>query len=891
MERLHQLKSALRFLFRRASLERQMTEELSAYAAHRAADLERAGVPDESARQRARLELGSLDYVKDEMRDSVPAGTLIDSIYKDLVYAGRTMRRSPAFTASAVLTLALAIGGISAIFSVVKAVLLDPPPYAEPGRLVLVWNEFRTSGLTRAPGAGFVLQQIRERSRSFASVGGIWASNGTFLGEREPEQVKLGNVTGNFFPILGAKPLLGRTILPDDEGDGKQPVVLLSYGLWQRRFGGNESVVGQTVRMDGASPVVVGVMRPEFRMAFPPDAQVPAEIQAWAPFPWNVYAGPRTLYFLRFIARLNPGVTLPQAGEEAASIAAQLRTEFTEYANNQLGLNVVPIHRDAVREIRPALLALLSGVALVLLIACVNVANLLLARAGARQKEMAVRAALGASRGRILRQLLLESFVLAAGGAAAGLLVGAWSLERLVALAPPGLLPPGSTEMDWSVLGFTILVALGCGILFGLAPALDGARVSLIRALQHTGRTAATVMRRRSRAALIVSEVALGFVLVIGAGLMVRTFFEVSRVNPGFRAQGLLTLEMDLPGRRYPGDLERTNLVRAVEDKLRAWPGVERVGGISHLPLDDYANWYSSFAAEGGPAEKKGALMADHRSATPEYFKAVGAELVQGRFFDAMDEQSRRHVVVVDERVAAEAFPGQNPIGKKLQFEKLTQGEFGRGSADVVGVIRHIQHHALTRQVRGQIYIPFSQSVRWHISFVVRTGGDPSALAGPARAVIASIDKDLAIAKLRPMSFYLDRAMAATRFTMVLAAIFGGLALLLAAIGIYGVVGYSVAQRTAEFGVRIALGAQRGDIIRHVMREGMALAIAGITIGCAGALGLSRFLATLLFGVSPVDPVTFGSAALVLAFSALAACWLPAQRAAAREPIAVLRVD
>jgi predicted permease len=420
---------------------------------------------------------------------------------------------------------------------------------------------------------------------------------------------------------------------------------------------------------------------------------------------------------------------------------------------------------------------------------------------------------------------------------------------------------------------------------------MDGARVRLLQALQETGRGAASTMRRRSRAVLIVSEVALGFVLVIGAGLMVRTFIKASHVDPGFRSEGLLTLEMDLPGRRYPDDRKRTILVRAIEEKLRALPGVGSVGGISHLPLDDYANWYSSFAPAGVTAEKKNALMADHRSATPGYFQTIGAELVHGRFFDALDEQSARQVVVVDERVASEAFPGQDSVGRKLQFEKLTEGDFGRGTADVVGVIRHIQHHALTRQVRGQIYIPFSQSVRWHISFVVRTSGDPSGLAGPVRAAIASIDKDLAIAKLRPMSFYVDRAMAATRFTMVLATIFGGLALLLAAIGIYGVLAYSVTQRSQEFGVRMALGARRRDILWHVLREGMGLALGGIAIGCAGAVALSRYLVKLLFGVSPLDPVTFGSAALVLALSALAACWLPAQRAAGRDPIGVLRVD
>ena len=424
-----------------------------------------------------------------------------------------------------------------------------------------------------------------------------------------------------------------------------------------------------------------------------------------------------------------------------------------------------------------------------------------------------------------------------------------------------------------------------------LAPALDGSKVNLVAALQELGRGTASAARRRARSALIVVEVALGFVLLVGAGLMIRTFVEVTRVNPGFRAEGLLTFEMDLPGRRYPGDEKRTQLVRDVEAKLRELPGVQSVGGISHLPLDDYANWYSPFAPEGAPPDKQNSMMADHRATTPGYFSAVGAQLVAGRFFDALDEQSGRAVVVIDERVAREAFPGQDPIGKKLIYEKITQGAFNPGTAEVVGVVRHIQHHALTRQVRGQIYIPFSQSVRWHISMVIRTAGDPVALAGSARDAVASLDKDLAISKLRPMAFYLERAMSASRFTMVLAAIFGALALVLAAVGIYGVVAYSVTQRTREFGVRMALGASRADILRQVVREGMSLAIVGMIIGIAGAAALARTLSSLLFGITPGDPATFAAAALVLPLAALAASWLPARRAASRNPVAALRTE
>jgi putative ABC transport system permease protein len=504
---------------------------------------------------------------------------------------------------------------------------------------------------------------------------------------------------------------------------------------------------------------------------------------------------------------------------------------------------------------------------------------------------MALRSALGAARTRILRQLLLESTALAAAGGAAGLLLARWGVQQLVALAPPGVLPPGPLALDAGILAFTGAVSLGCGLLFGLAPALRASKVNLAEALQGIGRGAAGALRSRARGALIICEVALGFVLLVGAGLMIRTFVATQRVDPGFRAAGLLTLEMDLPGRRYPGDEKRTQLVRAVEEKLCALPGVESAGGVSHLPLDDYPNWYSRFAPAGAPAEKKNALMADHRSVTPGYFRAVGAQLVAGRFFDALDEAAGRAVVVIDERVAREAFPGKDPIGQKLELEKITEGEFAPGTAEVAGVVRHIQHHALTRQVRGQIYIPFSQSVRWHISFVLRTSGDPAALAGAVRGAVAALDQDLAISKLRPMTFYLDRAMSATRFTMVLAGIFGMLALGLAAVGIYGVLAYTVTQREREFGVRLALGAQPAQIQRQVLGEGMALTAAGLGLGATATFLLGGLLQGLLFGVTPLDATVFVSAAAVLPAAALAACWLPARRAARRNPVAALRVE
>lgn len=890
MRLLAQLLSSLRFLFRRRAVERQIDEELRAHAAHRAADLVRRGTAPADAERQARAELGTVGQVKEDIRDALPTAMHVDAWTKDVRYALRRMRAAPGFTAVAALTLALGIGGTSAIFSVVKAVLLDPLPYADPGRLVLLWNELRTQGVTRAPGSGFELAQIRERARSFDGVAGIWAGNGTILGEGDPEQIKVGFVTGNMFPVLGARPALGRTLSPDDEGSGRAGVVVLGYGLWQRRFGGDAGIVGRSVRFDGRSATVVGVMPRDFRMVFPPDAQVPVEIQAWMPFAYDIFSTPKNLHFLRYVARLAPGVTVAQANAEAAAIGKRLSAEFIELGEDGIALSAVPMHADAVHEIRPALVALFAGVALVLLIACVNVANLLLARGSARRKEMALRAAVGASRGRLVRQLMLESLMLALLGGILGLLLGGFCLERLAALAPPGVLPAEPLALDRGVLAFAALVTLVAGVAFGIAPALESSRVDLADALKSAAGSTGG-MGRRARAALVVGEVALSFVLLVGAGLMIRTFVAVQGVDPGLRPAGALTFEITLPGRRYPGAAERTAFARTLSERLRALPGVSAVGGVSHLPFDDYPNWYSPYSPEGASDERRRSLMADHRAATPDYLGAIGATLVKGRFHDALDEAAGRAVVVVDEKLAAEAWPGEDPLGKTLECEHYEDDGFAPSRVEVVGVVRHVLQHALTRQVRGQIYIPYARSARPHLSFVVRTGGDPLLLVDAVRAQVANIDRELALAKVRPLADYLERAARPARFTMVLATIFGGLALALAAIGLYGVIATSVSQRRREIGVRLALGAVPRRLVRQVLAEGLTLTFVGLALGVAGSLLATRLLGVLLFGVSPLDPATYLVAAAVLPVAALLACWLPARLAARESPMAALRLE
>jgi predicted permease len=889
MAPLSRLRSFLRFVFRRRAVEQQMDDELAAHLAQRADALARGGVPRAEAERRARAELGSVVAVKDEMRDASSAAMALDGWTKDVEHALRRMRRAPGFTAVAALTLALGIGGTSAIFSVVKAVLLDPPPYRDPARLVLLWNQLRDMGVARAPGSGHELAELRARASSFAGIAGIWAGNGTLAGdEGEPEQLKVGSVTGNFFAVLGARAALGRVVEPGDEGQGRGAVLLLGHGLWQRRFGGDPGVVGRTVRLDGDTATVIGVMPEGFRMVFPPDAQVPPEIQAWSAFRRDLAAAPRDLYYLRFVARLAPEVTVAAAHAEVAAIGRALAAEFTEYGRDGLGLAAVAMHGDATREIRPALVALFAGVALVLLIACVNVASLLLARGGERGREMAVRAALGASRGRLVRQLLLESLALAVVGGALGLLLGAVCLDRLAALAPPGVLPPEPLALDRGVLGFAAGIIVLSGVLFGVAPALAGSRVDLAGAMKSEA--GAPPPRRRARAALVVAEVALGFVLLVGAGLMIRTFAAVRAVDPGLRADGVLSFEVSLPGRRYPGGEPRARFARALEDQLRAIPGVTAAGAISHLPFDDYPNWYAPVTAPGEGAPRE--LMADHRAATAGYLDALGASRIAGRTFDAADEAAGRLVVVVDERLAGEAWPGEDPIGKRLAHERMdSEGGFESVTSEVVGVVRHVHQQRLTHVARGQLYIPYALSPREHLAVLVRGPGDPAALAAPARRVVAGLDADMAVAKVRPLAAYLERAARPARFSMVLATIFGALALLLGAVGIYGVVATSVTQRRRELGVRMALGAEPRDLLRQVLREGLGMALVGIGLGAAGALVVARLLGALLFGVSALDPGAYLLAAAVLVAAALVATWLPARRAARTSPMVTLRCD
>ena len=881
--------------------ERIIRRELMFHLDRLTEEFRAKGMSKRSARREALKKFGQVGHVEQAVanEDGIGEfaykgdGTLnwkncLNDLGQDVRYGLRSLRKSPGFTTVAVLTLALGIGANIAIFSVVNAVLLEPLPYPQPEELAIVWQEHEEPNLSRLPSSALQLRLLKENSDLFSDLGGIWATTGTLAGDRDPEQIKLGMVTANFLSVLGVQPGHGRHFLPEEEAAGRPVAVILSHSLWKRRYGADPSLVGKTVRFQGLAVNVVGVMPEGFQMPFPADASVPDDIQVWTPFVGDIYAGPVGLYYVRILGRLRPGVKVTDADAEASAIAADLRSDFLEYAEVHVDLEVSALHQDSVRHIQPALLALLVGVALVLLIACVNVANLLIARASERRKEIVVRLALGANRFRIVRQLLTESLLLAGLGGIAGLGLGYLLSRILHAFQPMGLLPASNSQLSLTVAIFAVTTTFGCGVLFSLFPVLETGRFNLTETLREGARD----LRGRGWVSrgLVVAEVSIGFVLLMGAGLLAQTFVNLLSVDPGFQAEGVLTFELGLPEPRYPADADRLAFFRQLRDNLSGQPSVESVGAISHLPLDDFPNWYSPYAPEGTVIDGA-SPSADHRATAAGYFETMGVTLVSGRFFDRSDENSGRSVIVIDEVLARQAWPGEDAVGKRLQVAFIREWNFENDWAEVVGVIKHIHHHALDVQLRGQIYVPYPLAPRPHQSFVLRTQGDPRALIPIVRREVAKLDSGLAVSTVQPMSYFLEKSTEGRRFTLILGVAFAGLALVLAAIGIYGVVAHSVERRTREFGIRMAIGAQRPRLLWTVLSQGLVLAGIGIGLGLVGSRLATPFLASLVYGVSPIDGITQLVAAGVLVGVALAGCMLPALRATRINPMVALRYE
>lgn len=870
---LHRVLSLFKNFFRRGRVERELDEEMRAHLGMLIDENVAAGMTLRDAHKAARVELGGIDLVKASVRE-VRMGAMLEHVWQDTRYGIRMLRRNPGFTAVAVVTLALGIGANTAIFSVVNGILLRPLPYQDPARLVMMWHNNTKEHKSQDWMAYQTLLDLREENKSFQDVAGMTLQWRFGLATEEGQETLQGYwVSASFFSLLGVEPFRGRAFLPEEDKPGGAPAVIVSHRLWQNAFGADPNILGRTITIDNHPAPVVGVMPAGFK--FVDDADL------WAPLAQNPFfaRGPRSVRVVSAIARLKPGVTLPEARTEMEAIAGRLAQAHPD-TNAGLDVNVIQLQEQIVGKVRPALLVLLGAVGFVLLITCANMANLLVARASARETEIAVRIALGAGRGRIVRQLLTESVLLSLVGGAAGLLLALGGLRLLRSAGPAALPRVQEISIDGSVLGFTLAASVLTGILFGLLPAFQILKASLRDSLKGSR---ATQPGGRTRSVLVVTEVALALMMLIGAGLMIRSFSRLMHVDPGFNPDHLLTLQMDVGPAYGPRPERRIALYHEMFERLEALPGVKSAGGVTRLPLG--AGSSTKLEIEGRPVAAGEEPEIEFRRASTHYFQAMGIPLRDGRTFTERDGPGAPTVAVINEAAAERFWPGENPIGRHVRFFGDSDGPW----FTVVGIVGDVKHFGLDLQAPGELYMSFDQGPPGGPRIAIRTSIDAASLIPAVRNELRAIDKQMGISQVETMDDIVSKSTADRRFQALLLGAFAALALILAAVGIYGVMAYGVAQRTHELAIRIALGAQTVDVFRLVVGQGMRLALIGVAAGLAGAFGLTRFLRTLLFELEPTDPITFAVVSVLLALVALLACYVPARRASRVDPIAGLR--
>jgi putative ABC transport system permease protein len=806
----------------------------------------------------------------------------MDVMLQDLRYGMRKLAKTPGFTAIVVFALALGIGANTAIFSVVNAILLHPLAYKDPGRIAMVWMDNRKLGVDQDWHSYPNFMEYKNGSQTFEDIAAFNDRSFNLTGAGDPVRVIGAWATASLFPVLDVAPVLGRVFTPDEEEPGRDLVVVLSHGLWQRRFGADPHIIGQQISLNRTNRTVVGVMPASFRF---PDK----DAELWIPLaPDPQLRNNRNALWLKAVGRLKPGVTLEQARADMSTIAGRLEQQYDFMSG--YGVNLVPIHDQVVGSVRPALLVLLGAVVLVLMIACANVANLLLVRAAAREREIAVRAALGGARGRLVRQMLTESIVLATAGGVAGLLIAVLGLRVLLALAPGDIPRLDQIRMDWQVLIFALAISLATGLIFGVVPALQASRPDLNESLKEGGRSSTAGIRgRRIRGALAVSEIALSLILLIAAGLMIKSFFRLQQFNLGFNPDRLLTLRLQLPGSKYRDDSHVAGFYRELLDRVENLPGVQSAGAISTIFLTK-TPYSTNFTIQGRPPLPPGEqIEVPLDSISPNYFRVMGIRLLRGREFTDDDKAGAAGVVIINQTFARRFFPNEDPIGRRFVYG-VPDGPNPRWLT-IVGVVADTRRTGFDAEVRPETYLPYSQTPDRSMYLIVRAASSPVSLIGAVRDAVWAIDKDQAVFSVETMDQLLSEMMAQRRFNMLLLAIFAAAALILAAVGIYGVMSYSVTQRTHEIGVRIALGASRARVLWKVAGQGMVLAAAGIALGLAGSLALTRLMAGLLFEVGATDPVTFVLIPLLLGGAALAASVIPASRAMKVDPILALRYE
>jgi predicted permease len=876
----------LRSLFRRARADEELHNELQDHIDSQTEHYVSAGVAPAEARRRALLDMGGVEQTKEKCRDARRVDWIRD-FAQDWRYAVRALQRSPGFTVVAVLTLALGIGANTAIFSIVEAVLLRPLPYPDPGQLVLVFNVplKLPDALSSISYRDFA--DYREHNRVFSELAGNAFHDLTVTGAGEPFIVNTAAVTPEIFPLLGATPLAGRTLLPTDGQIGAAPVAVVSEALWRSQFGSDAALIGRSITLDMRAFTVVGVLPAGFRY---PDGVAHQDV--WIPLAQDPLFGPLVSLpgtrVVSGIGRLKPGVSLTQAQADMTVLAARLAARFPTQ-DSGFTIRLKPYREAVVGDIQSALLILLGAVGLVLLIGCANIANLLLSRAASRQREISLRIALGATRARIVRQLLTESALLGSLGAAAGVMVAASAVKILQPFLPHGIARIGSTQLGGPVLAFALLLSLAAVLTFGLGPALLAIPSTVRRTINDGGERTGQYGGWLAKSVLAVVEISLALVLLIGSGLLIRSLALVTSVHPGFDPERVIEAEISLPRFLYASPQQWSAFSRDLLARLRSQPGLQDSALAAPLPMDRQGAATLPFAIVGAPpVPPSQSPSAHYATVSPDYFRVMRIPLLRGRFFSEQDESSSPKVAVISDTLARRYFHDRDPVGQQMQFGFPPNGDVSR---EIVGIVSDVRDVALSREPGPMMYVPFVQAPLWGGEVVVRSSLSAANVAAGVRQAVHSIDKNLPVTDIAPLTDALDQSIAQERFRTFLLGAFGAIALILATVGIFGVISYLVSQRTHEIGIRMALGAERRDIMRMILGQGTKLALFGVGIGLAAASLLTRVLAGQLYGVSRTDPLTFGAAAVILFGVAVIACCVPAMRAVRVDPMVALRSE
>jgi putative ABC transport system permease protein len=871
--RLKKFLQRLRRLWRSEAIHQEIADELQFHIEMCVEENIRRGMSPDEARQDAERRFGNLARINERSYD-IRGGQWLETVWQDLCYGVRILGKNPFFTLVAVMTLALGIGANTAIFSVVNAVLLRPLPYEDPDRLVVVWGFNPQIGREETSLPDFV--DWREQSQSFEQMAATVGGNYTLTSVEESERLIGAAVTAEFFNVLRINPILGRSFLRDEDRPGAPRVVVLSYGLWRRRFGSNADLLGRSIKLNGEDYTVVGIA--------PDHLQLPDSTELWVPLAMDPAQAGRRNNNLWVIARLKLGMRLDQAQSEMNAITARLEQQYPQ-SNIGWRSELMPLHEEIVGDSRASLLMLLAAVIFVLLIACANVANLLLARAAVREREIAIRSALGAGRGRLVRQLLTESILLSLVGGLVGTLIAIWGIDTLVGLGARNIPRLSEISVDGQVLGFTFLLSLATGVIFGLAPAIQVSRLDLNETLKDGGRAGwGSGGDHRIRRILVVTEVALTLILLIGAALTIKSLHRLMNLDAGFNRENLLKLQVALPQAKYAEDHQVSAFYRQLIENVRGLPGVHSVTAVSPLPLSGgEIAW--SFRIAGRPAPPPEVVMdASVLFVGDRYIETMGIPLVLGRSLTEQDSQGGPRAALINQTLVRRYFRDQDPLGQRITFGDPQAP--GTQWMTIVGVVADVRHLVKEKEVYPSIYFPQTRSA---MALVVRTGDNPHRIVPAVRSEVMKLDRELPVYNIRTINEVLGVVLLEDRFMMLLLSIFAAVALALAAVGLYGVMSYTVNQRRREIGIRMALGARKSDVMMLVVEQGIKLALTGVLIGLGGALALSRMMHTLFFGVSASDPLTFTLIALLLIFVALLACWIPARRATRVDPMIALR--